>query len=81
MGRHVQADRKILFVLLEKQTLTDESIQIIMCEIEATKNSHPITKVSSDLNNMEAITPNQFLLLKTKPNLPPDLFDKNEVYA
>lgn len=39
-------------------------------------NNRPITKLSQDPNDLDALTPNHRLLLKGKPILPPGLFDK-----
>ena len=41
----------------------------------------PITKSSDDANDLEALTPNHLLLLKTKPDLPPGVFSKEDTYA
>lgn len=44
-------------------------------------NGRPITKVSSDPKDLEALTPNHLLLLKTNTTLPPGLFSKEDIYA
>ncbi|TDH04462.1 hypothetical protein EPR50_G00152830 [Perca flavescens] len=36
---------------------------------------------SNDINDLEALTPQHLLLLKTNPNLPPGLFHKDDTYA
>ena len=43
--------------------------------------TRPITKESSDMNDLEALTPNHLLLLKVKPELPPGVFNKDAQYA
>ena len=44
-------------------------------------SSRPITKASTDPNDLEALTPNHLLLLKTTPSLPPGQFQKEDLYA
>lgn len=53
----------------------------VFCETEAIINSCPITKVSTDPNDLEALTPNYLLLFKSQPSLPPVLFEQADVYA
>ncbi|XP_071842702.1 uncharacterized protein [Apostichopus japonicus] len=79
--RQIRTVRQILNVLLRSQTLSDESLQTCLCEVEATINSRPLTTVSLDLNDVEPLTPNHLLLLKGKPNLPPGVFVKTDVYV
>ena len=49
--------------------------------MKAIINSRPITKASTDPNDLEALTPNHLLLLKTMPSLPPGQFQKEDIYA
>ena len=62
--RMIRSVRKILAVLLKEQTLTDETLLTLMCEVESTINSRPITVVSEDPNDMEPLTPNHLLLMR-----------------
>lgn len=57
--------RKVLYSILRQQTLDDESFCTILCEVEAILNSRPITNLSDDPNDVEALTPNHILLLKS----------------
>ena len=59
----------------------DESLQTLMCEVEAIINDRPIAKSSDDVNNVEALSPNHILLLKRQPLLPPGLFEKEDLYS
>lgn len=77
----IRSVRKILNVTLRLQKLDEESLHTLMCEAEAILNSRPITKASNDPNDLEALTPNHLLLLKSKPSLPPGLFDSQELYS
>lgn len=51
------------------------------CEVEAIINERPTTKASNDPLDMEPLTPNHLLLLKTKPYLPPVVFRPDDCYA
>ena len=52
-----------------------------MCVVEGIINGCPITAVSEDPNDLEALTPNHLLLLRAGPTLPPGEFEKNDVYS
>lgn len=79
--RQIRTVRKVLNSVLQQQTLDDEGLQTIMCEVEAIINSRPITHSSNDPNDVEALTPNHLLLMNTQPNIPPGVFDKDDQYA
>ena len=46
----------------QDQTPCDEVLRTIFCEIEHTVNSRPLTHVSVDCRDPEALTPNHFLI-------------------
>ncbi|XP_063955063.1 uncharacterized protein LOC135153986 [Lytechinus pictus] len=79
--RMIKTVRKVLFSLTTQQILTDEGLQTLFCEIESIINSRPITMVTNDVNDVEALTPNHVLLLNTKPQLPPSITVNTDVYA
>ena len=79
--RLIRSVRKVLNSTLRIQNLDEEGLHTVFCEVEAIINSRPITKASTDLNDLEALTPNHLLLLKCKPSLPPGVFQKEDVYA
>ncbi|XP_062616110.1 uncharacterized protein LOC134277820 [Saccostrea cucullata] len=62
--------RKAMNSVLKKQTLDDEGLHTLMYEIEYT-DQHC---------DLEPLTPNHMLLMKRKPNLPPGVFDKTDLY-
>lgn len=66
---------------MKQQALDDEGLQTALCEVEAILNDRPITTVSGDPNDLEALTPNHLLQLKGKPILPPGLFHKDDLYS
>ena len=58
--------------------MDDEALSTLMCEVETIINGQPITKVSDDPNDFEALTPNHLLLLRTGASFPPGLFNKTD---
>ena len=72
--RQIRTIRSVLTALLEKNgsQLNDEALQTFMCEAEAVVNSRPLTTGNTTSSaSPEALTPNHFLTMKTKINLPP----------
>ena len=76
--RLIRSVRSILTSVLGQQVLNDDGLQTLFCEVEAILNDRPITKVSDDPNDLEALTPNHILLLKGKPIFPPGLFEQSD---
>ena len=72
--------KSVLTSVLQQQTLDDEGLQTILCEVEAILNNRRITRVSDDPDDLEALTPNHILILKGKPIMLPGLFDKDDLY-
>ena len=79
--RTIRSIRKVLKGLLKEQTVTDEGLATLMCEVEAILNGRPLTKVSSDPKDAEAVTPNHLLLLRSEPELPPGFFRREDNYC
>lgn len=79
--RQIRSVRRILNQVLKQQIIDDERLHTLFCEVEAIVNNRPLTKMSSDPNDLEAITPNHLLLLKGQPGLPPGLFQKEDLYS
>jgi len=78
--RLIRMARHVLCSVLKRQTLEDEGLQTVFCEVEAILNSRPITTVSGDPQDLEALTPNHILLLRTNPILPPGVFSRSDLY-
>lgn len=79
--RQVRLVKKILRSVLHEQTMDDECLQTVLCEVEAIINDRPITASSDDPNNVEALTPNHLLLLKKMSLLPPGVFSQEDCYS
>ena len=79
--RCIRTVRKVMTALLNQQTLDDEGLVTMMCEVESIINSRPLTKVSDDPEDLEALTPNHLLLLRSGPSSPPGIFKKEDLYT
>lgn len=65
--RMIRTVRKVLYGVLKEQTLSDESLTTLMCEVEVIVNSRPLTTISSDSKNLLPLTPNHLLTLRGSP--------------
>ena len=79
--RCIRTTQKILNALLKQQTLDDEALVTLMCEVESIINGRSITKVSEDAKDLEPLTPNHLLLLKSGSVLPPGTFRKEDIFS
>ena len=81
--RMIRTVRKILSGLLQEHgtRLDTDSFHTLICEIEAIINSRPITTVSDDPNDLEALTPNHILTGKSVITVPPPVdFQRHDIY-
>ena len=67
--------------LLKEQVLDDEGLRTLMCEVESIVNGRPITKVSDDPRDYNALTPNHLLLLRGGSAMPPGAFSREDSYS
>ncbi|KAA0197338.1 hypothetical protein HAZT_HAZT011574 [Hyalella azteca] len=61
--------------------LNDEEFGTLMCEVEAILNNRPLTPVSDNPDDLEALTPNHLLLLNAGVTFPTGLFCKSDAYS
>ena len=52
-----------------------------MCEVESILNQRPLTPITSDPDNLEALTPNHLLLFNANITFPPGLFNKDDFHT
>ena len=79
--RLIRSTRRILAGLLKEQTLIDDGLRTLLSEVESILNSRPLTRSSSDPNDLICLTPNHLLLLKDQPSLPIGVFVKEDSYV
>ena len=77
----IRTVRKVMRALLNKQSLDEEVLATLMCEVEAIINRRPLTKVSDNPRDPEVLTLNHLLHLRSRPALPPGIFSKEECYS
>lgn len=79
--RMIRLIRKVLSSVLRQQTLDEDGLHTVLCEVEAILNDRPVTQLSDDPCDLEPLTPNHLLLLKGKPALPPGVFGPHDLYV
>ena len=68
--RMVRTVKVALKAILRDQIVNDFHLMTVFTEVEAIVNSRPLTAVSDDVNDLEALTPNHFLLGRSSQCLP-----------
>ena len=78
--RLIRSTKKILRSLVGQRELNDESLRTFLAEVEKIMNDRPITPVSSDPRDLEALTPNHILLLRQNPSTSAGEFSGQDKY-
>ena len=68
--RLIRSIRRILYSLVGERLLSDETLRTFLVEVEKILNDRPITPVSSDPQDLDALTPSHILLLRRNPSSP-----------
>ena len=71
----VKLTKRAIKVTINDHVLTEETLVNLLVEIESIINSRPLTPLSNDPNDLEALTPNHILL--GPPITNPDIFVSN----
>ena len=79
--RQIRSVRKILSSLLLSQVVDEEGLVTLLCEVESILNSRPLTPASDDPLDLDPLTPNHLLLLRSGPRLPPGEFSTSDNYT
>ena len=79
--RLIRTIRRLLKALLNEQVVDDEGFRTFMCEVEGIMNARPITTVSDDMNDADALMPNHLLIARPNQTLPPGVFKREDVYS
>jgi hypothetical protein len=79
--RLVKSTKTVMVSILKGQRLTDELFQTALCIAEEILNDRPLTRVSTDVGDAQALTPNMLLAGRRCASLPPGIFQKNDLYS
>ena len=60
--RLLRSCKKAMYAVLGNRSVAEDFLSTTMCIVEQTLNARPLTSVSSDVNDLEALTPSHFLL-------------------
>lgn len=60
--RLIRSVKNSFYTILQNRTLKDELLLTLFAEVESIINARPIIKVSTDPNDLEALTPNHFIM-------------------
>ena len=71
--RLVRSSKVALKAIAGKQCVNDETLLTFVAEAESLLNSRPLTSVSGNPDDLEALTPNHFLLGRSNPAIPLDV--------
>ena len=66
----VKVTKRALKAVIKERTFTDDALYTFMTEEESTVNSRPLTNVSDNIDDYEALMPNHFLLGQRSNNTP-----------
>ena len=77
--RLVRTVKQSLKVILKENDITDFELMTVFTEVESIVNSRPLTAVSDDALDFEALTPNHFLLGRANLSLSPNIVYKTDI--
>ena len=69
--RLIRSVKDSFYAIIGSQILTYDIFNTVFCEVEHFMNARPITTVSSTPEDVEALTPNHFLLGRAHATMPP----------
>ncbi|XP_052412579.1 uncharacterized protein LOC127957915 [Carassius gibelio] len=77
--REIKSVKAALRVILREQSVPEPVLQTLLVEIESILNSKPLGYVSSDIADVDPVTPNLLLMGRRDASLPQVLYDSNNL--
>ena len=71
----VKSSKRVFYAILGTHRLTDETLTTTLCLVEQALNARPLTPVTDDPDDLEALTPNHFPLGPPSASLPSSVSD------
>ena len=75
--RFIRSFKDTFYKIVGSRTLQEPTLHTFACEVEAIMNNRPLLHVSSDVTDMEPLTPNHILLGRPQPVVPIGIFDQD----
>ena len=79
--RMIRSIRRILAALMNEQVVDDEGLHTFLVEAESILNDRPLVRNEGDPDDLDPLTPNKLLLLRSNSCLPPGVFVGAERYS
>lgn len=77
--REVKSVKTALRVILREQTVPEPVLRTLLAEVEVILNAKPLGYVSSDIADVDPVTPNLLLMGRRDASLPQVLFDSTNL--
>ncbi|KAL1277556.1 hypothetical protein QQF64_024229 [Cirrhinus molitorella] len=79
--REIRSIKAALRVTIGAQTVTEEVLRTVLIEVEGILNSKPLGHTSSDVADLDPITPYCFLIGRRDPSLPQVIYQESEMLS
>ncbi|XP_052449737.1 uncharacterized protein LOC128011416 [Carassius gibelio] len=76
--REIKSVKTALYTVIGVQPVSEEVLLTVLLEVEAILNSKPLGYTSSSVADLDAVTPNVFLMGRLDGALPPVVYPKSE---
>ena len=75
----VKMTKRALRAITKERNFKEESLHTYLIEVESILNSRPLTSLSDDIEDLEPLTPNHFIIGKASPNVRFNLTHDTEI--
>ncbi len=77
----VKSVKQALKVVLKDQTVTETVLRTVLIEVEGILNAKPLGYVSSDVSDLDPVTPSTLLMGRHDSSLPQVLYDSSNLWG